>query len=355
MLPGGDGDGMLPDLRFVIGATLAAAMLGLTAIGLLTAARLTGHSKVGPLEASRSLPFDGGAHWNQFYHPDGARRFADLARKREVAQSGLQPSDSRPALDLLSPIAPEAPDERPAEASLSAATPPAALHASIAPIMEPSTDATADQPAPAVLAMPDDDRLDAGVQVAEAEGERRHAPAQSEAITAEGPAADAAAPPALAAAPVDRLTRPTVDEVQGEPAEPASAAADNETGALAAAPTAAGVDQPRPGVQPPPAPDPIAPGAPRDPDERKVEDAAPAATVPAIKPAAKRGRKAAAKAAPRARAAAPAAPRRARIKRPIRRNPYATHFTSRHYYSPQYAPRRAGRRQAPYDQMGQPF
>src|SRR5262245_61334300 len=38
-LPGGDGDGMLPDLRFVIGATLATAVLGLTAIGLLTAAR----------------------------------------------------------------------------------------------------------------------------------------------------------------------------------------------------------------------------------------------------------------------------------------------------------------------------
>jgi hypothetical protein len=41
--------------------------------------------------------------------------------------------------------------------------------------------------------------------------------------------------------------------------------------------------------------------------------------------------------------------------RPIRRHSYATRFSSQYYYSPQYAPRRAGRRQAPYDPMGQPF
>jgi hypothetical protein len=108
---------MLSDLRFAVGATMAAAVLAVAALGLVTAAGLTGHSKVGPLEASRSLPFDSGAHWNQFYHPDSARRFEDLARKREVAQSGIEPSDTRQVDDRLSPIPAEgpiavAPDDR---------------------------------------------------------------------------------------------------------------------------------------------------------------------------------------------------------------------------------------------------
>ncbi len=81
----------------------------------------------------------------------------------------------------------------------------------------------------------------------------------------------------------------------------AAAGDELETGAVTAGPTAA--------VEPPQQPnrlratDPLDPGTPGDPGERKVEDAAPAGSAPAIKPAAKRARPAARKAAARKAAA----------------------------------------------------
>jgi DamX protein len=48
---------MIPDLRFVIGAVLATALLGVTAFGLGAAVHIAHQSKVGPLEASRMLAY----------------------------------------------------------------------------------------------------------------------------------------------------------------------------------------------------------------------------------------------------------------------------------------------------------
>jgi hypothetical protein len=76
---------MLPDFRFVIGATLATAVLGVAAFGLATAVRLSHQTKIGPLESSRSLAFDERADWNQFSDPELMRRFEDLARQVDAA------------------------------------------------------------------------------------------------------------------------------------------------------------------------------------------------------------------------------------------------------------------------------
>src|SRR5262249_25543589 len=72
---------MLANLRFVLGATLAAALLAVTTLGLVATARMTHQTKVGPLESSRSVAFDDRTDWNQFNDPDGARRFEELTRK----------------------------------------------------------------------------------------------------------------------------------------------------------------------------------------------------------------------------------------------------------------------------------
>ena len=76
---------MLPDFRFVIGATLAAAVLGAASVGMFATARLASQSKIGPLESSRALPFDDRADWNQFYHPDSVWRFEELTREHSAA------------------------------------------------------------------------------------------------------------------------------------------------------------------------------------------------------------------------------------------------------------------------------
>ena len=63
---------MLPDLRFVVGAGLALALLVVTAFGVAATLRFAHRAKVGPLEASRSLAYAG---WNQFQNPSATRRF----------------------------------------------------------------------------------------------------------------------------------------------------------------------------------------------------------------------------------------------------------------------------------------
>ena len=77
---------MLSSLRFIIGAILAGATLYVSALGLLTTARLKHMAKAGPIEVSRHLLFDDRADWNQFYVPDSARRFEKLARRPEASE-----------------------------------------------------------------------------------------------------------------------------------------------------------------------------------------------------------------------------------------------------------------------------
>jgi hypothetical protein len=98
---------MLPDLRFVIGAGLALALLVVTGFGVAATLRLAHQAKMGPLEASRSLAYAGQTDWNQFQDPSATRRFANVVSA--VASDSVLPSLVPPAridADALQPFAP---------------------------------------------------------------------------------------------------------------------------------------------------------------------------------------------------------------------------------------------------------
>ena len=100
---------MLPDVRFVLGAFLAIAVLGVAGLGLVTSVQLVREAHMVPLEDTRSLAFSGHTEWNQFYDPDAARGFGGSGSKAEnpVAAARLQtPEATSPA------IAPAGPAER---------------------------------------------------------------------------------------------------------------------------------------------------------------------------------------------------------------------------------------------------
>ena len=69
---------MLPDLRYVIGATLATAFLAVNSLGLFATVHLAHPAKLGPIEASRPMAFADRVDWNQFADP---WRLDELARK----------------------------------------------------------------------------------------------------------------------------------------------------------------------------------------------------------------------------------------------------------------------------------
>src|SRR5262245_48898375 len=117
---GGNGESMLPNLRFVLGAMVATVLLAVTGIGLF-ATVWTRPGKVGPLEASRNVPFDDRTDWNQFNDPDAARRFEELARKAAPANPTVEPTaDTAPT-----PEATQA-DAKPADATLADQAPASA-------------------------------------------------------------------------------------------------------------------------------------------------------------------------------------------------------------------------------------
>src|SRR5262245_66649404 len=60
--------GMLPDIRFAIGAVLAAALLIVTGFGLAATVRVAHHRTVSPFEASRVLAYADPVDWSA--HPD---------------------------------------------------------------------------------------------------------------------------------------------------------------------------------------------------------------------------------------------------------------------------------------------
>jgi hypothetical protein len=74
---------MLPDFRFALGAILALTLLAVAGLGLVTSVRLVQEARISPIEDARSLAFAGHAKWNQFYDPDGARRFEGSAGQTE--------------------------------------------------------------------------------------------------------------------------------------------------------------------------------------------------------------------------------------------------------------------------------
>ncbi len=111
---------MLPDFRFVLGAILAIALLAVAGLGLVTSVKLAQEARMNPIEDARSLAFAGHAQWNQFYDPDGARRFEGLEGKDPATEARLEApaeiSEIAPpvAAPMLAPavIPQEAPQEQ---------------------------------------------------------------------------------------------------------------------------------------------------------------------------------------------------------------------------------------------------
>src|SRR5260370_8500142 len=117
-------NGMLSCLRFIIGAILATATLGVSSVGVDATLNLRHQAKAGPIESSRNLVFDDRADWNQFYYADGARRFGELARKPDASVPAETPAVAvaRGPEDAAQPVAvqPAAKDqssERPPDTS----------------------------------------------------------------------------------------------------------------------------------------------------------------------------------------------------------------------------------------------
>jgi hypothetical protein len=116
---------MLSDFRFVIGAILATAMLGMNSLGLYATVKLRHQTIAGPIESSRNPVFDDRADWNQFYYPDSARRFEELLARGAsasepaggrpwVAPAGeTEPREHDPASDAILPPASTSPGAAP--------------------------------------------------------------------------------------------------------------------------------------------------------------------------------------------------------------------------------------------------
>jgi hypothetical protein len=155
MRPGaerGTVNGMLPDFRFVLGAILAIAVLAVAGLGLATSVQLAHEARMNPIEDARSLAFAGHAEWNQFYDPEGARRFEGLAGKTEGPVAGARLETAAETSGIAPPVtAPAGAQER------TAGIPANRLDPDIAPVIAddkapdqtPETDLPHADPAPA--------------------------------------------------------------------------------------------------------------------------------------------------------------------------------------------------------------
>ena len=86
---------MLPDLRFVFGALITLALMGMVAVGLFVSTRLSLQANVGPLEASRTSVFTDSIEWNQFYDAGSVRRFVGLSPRGEARETAVAPPEHR--------------------------------------------------------------------------------------------------------------------------------------------------------------------------------------------------------------------------------------------------------------------
>jgi len=143
------GCGMLPDIRFAIGAVLAGALLIVTALGLAAAVRIAHHQSATPLDGAR--PF-------AYAEPVGAPLEREMAA-RELSDRALA------AVELVPP-AETAPKAAPAETADAPQAPVRAEIVTMIPVAaaaEPAPEATpaetpaitvADEPAEQVAALP---------------------------------------------------------------------------------------------------------------------------------------------------------------------------------------------------------
>jgi hypothetical protein len=143
---------MLPDLRFVLGATLAVAMLAVAGLGVVASVELAQRARMASLEPTQTLAYSGHAEWNQFYDPDNARRFVEAAGKSD------QPVGEAPVeapAESAAPALPAAPAEQSTAApadrieavaageKTAAADPPRAAETPMIGTPAPPADATA--------------------------------------------------------------------------------------------------------------------------------------------------------------------------------------------------------------------
>jgi hypothetical protein len=104
-----NGERMLPDFRFVLGAILAIALLAVAGLGLVSSVQLVREAHMGPLGDARSLAFVGHAERNQFYDPDSARRFAGLPG---TAETPVAPARLETPAEIATVAPPAATEER---------------------------------------------------------------------------------------------------------------------------------------------------------------------------------------------------------------------------------------------------
>src|SRR5262249_4565494 len=91
--------GMLPDIRFAIGAVLASALLIITAFGLAATVRIAHHKTGGPFEAPRVLAYADPMDWGP--RPDALHRLDELrindALLDRLAAITVDPAAIRPS------------------------------------------------------------------------------------------------------------------------------------------------------------------------------------------------------------------------------------------------------------------
>jgi hypothetical protein len=126
---------MLPDFRFALGAFLAITLLAVAGLGFVTSVRLMHEARIGPLEDSHGLAYAGHAEWNQFYDPDGARRFEGLKKTEgPLAEARIEtPAETSELAPVSAPIAPPSPLEQ------TASIPPDQLEPDVVPLIAPLT------------------------------------------------------------------------------------------------------------------------------------------------------------------------------------------------------------------------
>jgi hypothetical protein len=93
---------MIPDLRFIIGAVTAAALMGVTLFGFVATVHIAQQSKVGPLEASRLLAYTSD-DWNRIEALQAARRFGAASPRAEPSDSALLEPPAAPSPEPAAP------------------------------------------------------------------------------------------------------------------------------------------------------------------------------------------------------------------------------------------------------------
>jgi hypothetical protein len=203
-------NGMVPDLRFVLGASLAIAMLAVAGFGLAISSQLLHQARVNPVESTQSLAYAGRAEDNPFYDPSSALRFTK-AKADDPAVPLLMAKPPNPI--PTPPATPEEPITTPAnriEANVAgdkAADPPPAIEPAAAETLMPSEGTKPPEGSAGAAASPavETERVANAPAVSPAADIRKDEDPPS-------PAENAAesAPPAPATKPVHHRPRPKV-------------------------------------------------------------------------------------------------------------------------------------------------